>query len=65
MTVMSYLKWRGNNSKKKKSTNYIREYTWDCSVKRRRATQSQTTQATFTLPEDRNIHEHEDLIFKL
>ena len=49
-------KWRGNK-KKKKSTKHIREHTWDSSVKRRRAMQSQNAQATVTLPEDKNIHE--------
>ena len=53
---MDYQKWRGNYNKKKKNMNDIREYMWHSSVNRRRATQSQTAQATVTFPEDTNIH---------
>ena len=37
--------------------NYMREYMRDSSVKKRRVTQSQTTQSTVTLHENKNIHE--------
>ena len=39
------------------NTKYIRGHRWESSVKWRRVTQSQTTQATVTLPEDKNICE--------